>query len=367
MATNELFPFANGENANVMPTNQWQALTDILENGFKSGIARSEQVNRVLAQGAVASYVLGQLIVDQLNKDATLDKDTLYQNIVKALQENAKDACLPLSGGTMTAPISTNQKVAFKKIDASGQMQVFGGTSYTDGAHINLNGKDYANGKGEFSLVATDGANKKYFSGSPNGTLKWNNNNVLTSANGLALDGSNKMSGKLGFTTSNHVFINQPNGYLRLWGGNVDDGIMGGNITLFGGKHETGWGTGAGGIIIEANNGSTRNTLELSTDGSLLWAEHSVYQYLNSSVKTQLATDGSVVTVPYDGLLSVKTKRSSTDSGYVEIFLDGASIGSVDTNNYSTGHREFPVMKGQTIKVVRHSVTEASSLLIGYK
>lgn len=87
MAKNELLPFADGEDANVLPTNQWEALTDILENGFQSGIARSEQVNRVLAQGAVASYVLGQLVVDQLDSDANLNPTTLYQNVVLALQQ----------------------------------------------------------------------------------------------------------------------------------------------------------------------------------------------------------------------------------------------------------------------------------------
>lgn len=87
MATNELLPFANGEDANVLPTAQWQALTDILENGFQSGIARSEQVNRVLSQGAVASYVLGQLVVDQLDSDANLNPTTLYQNVALALQQ----------------------------------------------------------------------------------------------------------------------------------------------------------------------------------------------------------------------------------------------------------------------------------------
>lgn len=129
MAKNELLPFADGEDANVLPTNQWEALTDILENGFQSGIARSEQVNRVLSQGAVASYVLGQLIVDQLNKDATLDKSALYQNLILALQENAKDACLPLSGGNVTGNLSVQSKNVVRSVnglnaDASGNVAI---------------------------------------------------------------------------------------------------------------------------------------------------------------------------------------------------------------------------------------------------
>lgn len=144
MAKNELLPFADGEDANVLPTNQWEALTDILENGFQSGIARSEQVNRVLAQGAVASYVLGQLIVDQLNKDATLNKDTLYQNLVSALQENAKDACLPLSGGNVTGNLTVQGKNVLRSVngtnaDASGNANVNLIPDYTAGVSKSWN------------------------------------------------------------------------------------------------------------------------------------------------------------------------------------------------------------------------------------
>lgn len=137
MAKNELFPFANGEDANVLPTNQWEALTDILENGFQSGIARSEQVNRVLAQGALASYVLGQLIVDRLNKDAALDKNALYQDLILALQENAKDVCLPLSGGTMTGNIALANSgtiFGFKDGNFIAATMIGGNPNYPNGA-----------------------------------------------------------------------------------------------------------------------------------------------------------------------------------------------------------------------------------------
>lgn len=104
MATNELLPFANGEDANVLPIAQWQALTDILENGFQSGIARSEQVNRVLSQGAVASYVLGQLVVDQLDSDANLNPTTLYQNVALALQQMGIQTGMVVAFSANSAP-----------------------------------------------------------------------------------------------------------------------------------------------------------------------------------------------------------------------------------------------------------------------
>ena len=176
MAKNELLPFADGEDANVLPTNQWEALTDILENGFQSGIARSEQVNRVLAQGAVASYVLGQLIVDQLNKNATLDKDTLYQNLVSALQENAKDACLPLSGGTMTGAIKTGGDAIVGKTNDS-WISIFSGTSINGGASLELNGHSRGDvgARGNFVLRASDANGNIYeLHGRTDGGLTWN-------------------------------------------------------------------------------------------------------------------------------------------------------------------------------------------------
>lgn len=180
MAKNELLPFADGEDANVLPTNQWEALTDILENGFQSGIARSEQVNRVLAQGAVASYVLGQLIVDQLNKDATLNKDTLYQNLVSALQENAKDACLPLAGGTMTGSINFSVPVVINQTTDTSYTTIRGGTTNSDGARLVLCSKGDID-VGQFKLCAHDGTNSKNLVGDPDGTLTWGGQTLFPS------------------------------------------------------------------------------------------------------------------------------------------------------------------------------------------
>ena len=85
MATNQLLPFATAEGANVIPYTEWQALTTIHNNGFQSGIASSQQINRILAQGGLAGYVMGQIITTYQNVDATLDPTSLYTNFVAAL------------------------------------------------------------------------------------------------------------------------------------------------------------------------------------------------------------------------------------------------------------------------------------------
>lgn len=184
MAKNELLPFANGEDANVLPTNQWEALTDILENGFQSGVARSEQVNRVLAQGAVASYVLGQLIVDELNQDATLDKDTLYQRLVSALESKAKDVCLPLSGGKIMGAITNPSDGAFSWTSGEYKCTMLLAGEWGTSAGLSLRSKDATSETGFFNLLAADSTQSKLLQGRPDGTLQWGGNNVITSAGG---------------------------------------------------------------------------------------------------------------------------------------------------------------------------------------
>ena len=85
MATNQLLPFGMGESPNRIPFEDWNTLPSRL-TGFQSGIASSQQFNYILAQGGVAGYIVGQLIVDQLSQDATLtDAAALYTSFKSAL------------------------------------------------------------------------------------------------------------------------------------------------------------------------------------------------------------------------------------------------------------------------------------------
>ena len=85
MATNELLPFGMGDSPNRIPFEDWNTLHARL-TGFQSGIASSQQFNYILSQGGVAGYILGQLIVDFAQQDATLDNaDALYSSLKNAL------------------------------------------------------------------------------------------------------------------------------------------------------------------------------------------------------------------------------------------------------------------------------------------
>ena len=101
MADNKFTPFANGAGANVLSWGAWSALTTLIENGFQSGIAISDQFNRLLAQGAAAGYAIGQYVVDELGADADpLDAPGLAANFKASLK------FLPLAGGTMSGTIN---------------------------------------------------------------------------------------------------------------------------------------------------------------------------------------------------------------------------------------------------------------------
>ena len=112
MATNQLLPFASGENPNVLPFADWNSLPARL-TGFQSGIASSQQFNYILAQGGSAGYVIGQLIADNTEQDATLDPESLYTN-----WKNAIAAFIPenVADGSIGGAKLTDNTVAFAKI-----------------------------------------------------------------------------------------------------------------------------------------------------------------------------------------------------------------------------------------------------------
>ena len=115
MATNQLLPFASGESPNVLPFADWNSLPARL-TGFQSGIASSQQFNYILAQGGVAGYILGQLIVDQLNQDAKLDPDTLYTNWKSAI---AKFIPANVADGSIDAKKILDASITFAKLSSS--------------------------------------------------------------------------------------------------------------------------------------------------------------------------------------------------------------------------------------------------------
>nr|DAG77420.1 MAG TPA: baseplate wedge protein [Caudoviricetes sp.] len=118
MASNNLTPFANGDGANVVDETTWQgdSLSTVRSAGFQSGIAKSAQVNRVLAQGASAGYAIGELIKDYAAEDATIDASALYSGFVDALKALSKQAVIDVVfpvGSVYISTASTNPATLF--------------------------------------------------------------------------------------------------------------------------------------------------------------------------------------------------------------------------------------------------------------
>jgi len=91
MATNSFLPFASGSNANVLTDAQYQsdlASGGTYTDGVVSGQAASAQANKVWRQSTAMSSALGQLIVTQINADASDSQATatLAQNLGYAIQ-----------------------------------------------------------------------------------------------------------------------------------------------------------------------------------------------------------------------------------------------------------------------------------------
>ena len=64
-ATTEILPFANSVGANVIGQNTYAALTELLANGFSTGVAQSNQLNKVWRQSSFMAAGLANFCVSQ--------------------------------------------------------------------------------------------------------------------------------------------------------------------------------------------------------------------------------------------------------------------------------------------------------------
>lgn len=105
MAVNDFKVFATGENANVISQAEYDEMA-ARDLGFETGIARSEQLNKVWRQASVITHVVAGFIAQTNNEDVIDDGDvaSLQKKLKSALLTNATeaipDASLSISGIT---------------------------------------------------------------------------------------------------------------------------------------------------------------------------------------------------------------------------------------------------------------------------
>ncbi|NHB93620.1 tail fiber protein [Photorhabdus cinerea] len=88
MAKNDFKAFATGENANTLSQEEYEN-ADFIEEGFKSGIARSERLNKVWRQSSIIAAVIGKYIAEKTGEDVIDDGDLekLTQQLDLALKQ----------------------------------------------------------------------------------------------------------------------------------------------------------------------------------------------------------------------------------------------------------------------------------------
>lgn len=100
MPTNDFLPFANSGTANVLTQADYAALA-ARGDGFSSGIAKSQELNKVWRQSSVIAASLAKSIVDSTGLDVLDDGDIvgIAAKILASIAEESKRRCLPRAGG----------------------------------------------------------------------------------------------------------------------------------------------------------------------------------------------------------------------------------------------------------------------------
>ena len=116
---------------------------------------------------------------------ATQDTDGLLARTDKIILDNIPNDYYPKSGGQITGSHVCRDVT-------NNYLWLGGGTSYQNGAHIYLNGKD--SDSGSVKIFAHDGTTNKCLYLKANGSITWNNNKVLTIADLATQNAAGAMS-----------------------------------------------------------------------------------------------------------------------------------------------------------------------------
>lgn len=186
---------------------------------------------------------------------------------------------LPLAGGTITGSILSTINYPLKSSVDDSLLALCGGTEWTAGAALELSGKDRSTGSGNFLLKAQNSDARANLTGKPDGTLTWNNKNIVRTINGNDADASGNIApsqtGCLplsGGAMTNPVAVKRDvsNSYLGLYGGT--DEADGAELDLYG-KDSAAY---PGRFTLGASDGTNASALRGLPNGTLTWNEKSV-------------------------------------------------------------------------------------------
>lgn len=208
------------------------------------------------------------------------------------------DKYLPLAGGTMQGKLKFLDDGA---VWSDGTDLLVGDTS---GALLRLRNLENPELPGVFQIRASDGADKNvYLIGTPDGTLTWGGNNVITSAGGT-------LTGTVKTTQNGSIARDGTSGYLGLFGSGTDWWNKGANICLYGVDASNPGQFHLTAISVSDDGTTSKTALVGKGDGTLTWNAKQVLTTANG-----LPLSGGTLT----GTLRVTEIRGTTNDGSINV------------------------------------------------
>lgn len=313
MPTNEFKPFSIAGGANVISQADYEALS-ALSTGFSSGVAKSNEINKVLRQSTFIAAAIAQFVSDKANVNV-MDDGSLSGFITKLV--NALNKVSQPLDGTLSALATLTT--------GDNKLPYFTGTDTASQTDLTSVGRDLI-GKGSVSEIL------KYLG----------LNDTVDKAKGAVQKTGDEMSGKLTLPQTSS------------FGVNVNNNIGGSSIAI--GDNDTGFKSGGDGIISLIANSVVAGYFsenELQHHGKVLTK---IFQAISTGNATEGAGGlGSQLTsgAPF---YSPAIVRQNNDNNYFPLWKQIVSLQSgypvaASMGLLTTGEPNFP-------QIVLHAKTD---------
>lgn len=298
------------------------------------------------------------------NKTATDKSISGLEKNLKILIQNNKDYAenryVKKSGDTLTSSLNFTCNDIITRTSDNGLINIFGGTAQDKGAVIQLRGKDNSAGGGVFYLGVNNDTNSSHMFAEPNGSITWNNKNLVRSVNGTNADSTGNVSittianatnatkatqdasgnvitntyvkksgdtltGALKSSYETFVIKNDNKGALNFYGGSAWN--TGSSLSLFGEESNLG-----NQFALCCKSGNTQKNLIGTIGGVLTWCNKNIVLSVNNTkansagnVTLDISTSKFMPDYANGINLSLKSTYTAPCDGYVVLNSAGGS------------------------------------------